>query len=125
MNTLIEATTKFEKDLKRLSEYEQSLVIKEIKHCTELFKTRKAHLYRTKLSPAPHLLNLNGYQSSLHTLKIADKIRIILSVDEDPIFGQVIFTLHRATKQHELNNAYKNIAQALYQELIHHPQQTA
>jgi hypothetical protein len=48
-----------------------------------------------------------------------------LSVDEDPIFGQVIFTLFRVVKHDDLDKAYKSVAQSLYQDLLHRDQEMA
>ncbi len=42
---------------------------------------------------------------------------MILTVYEDPIFGQVVFTLFRAVTQDRLNRAYQSVAELLYQEL--------
>jgi hypothetical protein len=53
----------------------------------------------------------------LYTLKVLEKLSLILTVDEDPIFGQVVFTLFRVVKQNELNRAYQSVAKSLYQEL--------
>ncbi|MEH2320212.1 hypothetical protein [Nostoc sp.] len=43
-----------------------------------------------------------------------------MAVYEDPIFGQVIFTLFRVVKHDDLDKAYKGVAESLYQELVHH-----
>lgn len=69
--------------------------------------------------------DLNGYEPSLHTLKVSQELRMILAVDEDPIFGQVIFTLFRVVKHNDLDTAYKGVAEVLYQELLDHKQKTA
>jgi hypothetical protein len=42
---------------------------------------------------------------------------VILTVDEDPIFGQVIFTLFRAVNPDEVESAYQDVSESLYQEL--------
>lgn len=123
MDVLIESIRNFEKDLERLSEEEKVLAIEKINDCASLFPTRKAYVY-SKLCPLPLLSDINGYESSLYTLKVSQKLKVILAVDEDPIFGQVIFTLFRVVKQDDLDKAYKDIAEMLYQELLHHDLQT-
>ena len=62
---------------------------------------------------------LNGYESSLYVLKVLEKLSVILTIDEDPIFDQFIVTLFRAVKQDKLNRAYQSVAELLYQELTH------
>lgn len=119
MDVLIESTRGFEKDLAKLSENEKAAVIQTINDCASLFPTQKADVYR-KLRRLRLPSNLNGYESSLYTLRVSQKLRAILAVDEDPIFGQVIFTLFRAVKLDDLDKAYKGVAESLYQELLHH-----
>ncbi|WP_017301729.1 hypothetical protein [Nodosilinea nodulosa] len=124
MDVLIESTRGFEKDLDRLSNDEKTLTVEKINECANLFLTQKAGIYK-KLRRLPHFAELNGYESSLYTLKVSQKLRMILTVDEDPIFEQVIFTLYRVVKHDDLNNAYQGIAESLYQEISHHSQEAA
>lgn len=118
VEVLIESTNEFEKDLSRLSEGEKSIAIQKINDCADLFPTHKANVYR-KLRHLPLSLDLNGYDSSLYTLSISQSLGVILTVDEDPIFRQVIFTLFRVIKHEDFDKAYKAVAESLYQELVH------
>jgi len=118
VDVLIESTNSFEKDISRLNQDDQVAVIKKINDCASLFLHHKADVYR-KLRRLALPSLINGYESSLYTLKVSSKLRIILTVDEDPIFQQVIFTLFRAIQHRDLNKAYKSIAESLYQELLH------
>jgi hypothetical protein len=124
VDVLIESTSSFEKDVSRLSEDEKAAAVKKINDCASLFPTQKADVYR-KLRRLPLPSDINGYESSLYTLKVSQKLRVILAVDEDPIFGQFIFTLFRVVKHDDLDKAYKGVAESLYQELLHHNQETA
>jgi hypothetical protein len=119
VDVLIESTRGFEKDIAKLSEDEKAAVIKKINDCASLFPTKKADLYR-KLRRLRLPINLNGYESSLYTLRVSRTLRVIWAVDEDPIFGQVIFTLFRAVKHDDLARAYQGVAESLYQDMIHH-----
>jgi hypothetical protein len=124
MEVLIESTKSFEKDLDKLNNEGKSITVKKINDCAGLFPTQKVDVYR-KLGRLPLLLGLNGYESSLYTLKISQQLRAILAVDEDPIFGQVIFTLFRVVKHDDLNKAYQGIAASLYQEILHDNRETS
>ena len=124
MDVLIESTRSFEKDIAKLSVDEKAAAIQKINDCASLFPTQKADVYR-KLRRRCLSSNLNGYESSLYTLRISQKLRVILAVDEDPIFEQVIFTLFRAVKHDELDRAYQGVAESLYQELLHYNLETA
>jgi mRNA-degrading endonuclease RelE of RelBE toxin-antitoxin system len=124
VDVLIESTRSFEKDLGKLSEDEKATTVKKINDCASLFPTQKADVYR-KLRRLPLPSDINGYESSLYTLRVSQKLRVILTVDEDPIFGQVIFTLFRVVKHDNLDRAYKGVAESLYQGLLHHNRETA
>jgi len=124
VDVLIESTRNFEQDLERLSNEEKAITVKKINDCASLFPTQKVDVYR-KLRRLPLVSGLNGYESSLYTLKVAQKLRVILTVDEDPIFGQVIFTLFRVVKHDDMDKAYRGIAESLYQEIHHHNREPA
>ncbi|NDJ22489.1 hypothetical protein GS682_12775 [Nostoc sp. B(2019)] len=124
MDVLIESTRGFEKDIVRLSEDEKATAIQKINDCASLFPTQKADVYR-KLRRLPLPSDLNGYESSLYILRVSQKLSVILAVDEDPIFGQVIFTLFRAVKHDDIDKVYKDVADSLYQELLHDNRETA
>ncbi|MEY2979149.1 MAG: hypothetical protein RLZZ435_3288 [Cyanobacteriota bacterium] len=124
VDVLIESTKSFEKDLDKLSGDEKIAAVTKINDCASLFPNQKSDGYR-KLRRIPLSLGLNGYESSLYTLKVSQKLRVILTVDEDPIFGQVIFTLFRVVKHDDLDKTYRGIAESLYQEILHHDRETA
>jgi hypothetical protein len=119
MDMLIESTKNFENDLSMLSDVERELVITKINDCVDLYHTHKPSVYKKLhcLNPPVPVL-VNDYESSLYTLKVSPKLSVILSVDEDPIFEQVVFTLFRVVQQKDLDKAYKATAQSLYQEFL-------
>ncbi len=114
MDILIESTSRFEQDLSSTSEGEKELAIQKINDCAALFPEHKSNAYR-KLRRLP--LNISGYDSSLYTMRISPKSRIILTIDEDPIFGQVIFTLFRVANQDDFNKAYQGVVESLYKDM--------
>ncbi|GAB4188788.1 MAG: hypothetical protein Fur006_29450 [Coleofasciculaceae cyanobacterium] len=118
MDVLIQSTRDFENDIAKLSEKEKVVTVEKINYCASIFPAQKADVYR-KLRRLPLPSALNGYESSLYTLRVSQKIRVVLTVDEDPIFEQVIFTLFRVVKHDELDKAYKGVAESLYQNLLH------
>lgn len=124
MDILIESTDNFEKDLSTLTEGEKERVIQEINHYAELFPTHKERVY-LKLHQLPLPSVLDGYDSSLYILKIPQTLSVILTVDEDPIFGQIVFTLFRAIQHSNLDKAYKSVAEALYQDFLHQDREIA
>ena len=124
MDILIESTKDFEKDISQLSSDEKANTVEKINDCASQFSSQNAHAYR-ELHRLPLSSGLNGYESSLYTLEVSEELRMILAVDEDPIFGQVILTLFRVVDRNDLGKAYQDVAEALYQEIRHHSQVTA
>ena len=118
MDILIESTNGFEEDIATLSKNDRKIAIQKINDYADLFPTQKANVSH-ELHQLPLPTGLNGYESSLYTLNIAQNLRVILTVDEDPIFGKVIFTLFQVIKDDEFDKAHKDTAASLYQELIH------
>lgn len=116
MDVVIESTSRFEQDLSSMSKGEKDLAIQKINDCAALFPEHKSNAYR-KLRRLP--LNISGYDSSLYTMRISPDSRIILTVDEDPIFGQVIFTLFRIANRDDFNKAYQGVVESLYKDLNH------
>ena len=114
MDILIESTIIFEQDLASMREDEKAIAIQKINDCAALFPENKINEYR-KLSRLP--LNISGYDSSLYTMRISPESRIILAVDEDPIFGQVIFTLFRVANRDNFNKAYQDVVESLYKDM--------
>ncbi len=125
MNVLIKSTKDFERDLKELSESEKAAAIETINHCASLFPTHKADVYLKLLAPSQLLPLIHDYESSRYTLRVSQNLEVVLAIDEDPIFGQVIFTLFRAVEHDNLDEAYKSVAKSLYQGLLHHNRETA
>ena len=119
VDILIESTRGFEKDIPKLSEDEKAAVIQKINDGASLFPTQKADVYR-KLRRLRLPSNINGYESSLYILTVSRTIRVIWAVDEDPIFGQVIFTLFRVVKHDDIERAYQGVAEFLYQDMLYH-----
>jgi hypothetical protein len=124
VDILIESTNNFEKDLSSLAEGEKERAIQEINRYAELFPTQKADVYR-QLHQLPLPSVLDGYDSSLYILRVSKALNLILAVDEDPIFGQVVFTLFRAIQYSNLDKAYKSVAEALYQDFLRQDREIA
>ena len=116
METLIESTKRFEKDLNRLDSSDKNRVIKAINNCVTWVK-------KNGIYSAPKLVELKmhshvpGYESSLYLLRVTQKNRIVLSIDEDPIFGQIIFTLFRVFPADKIQENMNGFVESIYQDL--------
>lgn len=124
MDVLIESTKYFEQDLDQLSQDNRKAVIQTINDFANLFPENGSSAYK-KLHQPSVSLDLNGYDSSLYVLKAVDQLRIILAVDEDPVFDQVILNLFRVVDHEDVETSYQDIATALYQEISHRHREPA
>jgi hypothetical protein len=102
-----------------------NLLEKTLRLLPKIAPVGKADVDGRQLRRLPLPSGLNGYDPSRYTLKVSQKISVLLTIDEDPVFGQVIFTLFRSVNPHDLDRAYNTVAKSLYQELLHHHQETA
>lgn len=119
MDILIESTNKFEQDLEKLTEKDKLFVINKINYYTQLFVEHKNAFYQ-KLNHNPLSFSyISDYESSLYILKISQRLRAIITVDEDPIFEQTIFTLFRVVKSEDTDKAFFSIAELIYQDIKH------
>lgn len=58
-----------------------------------------------------------GLDSSLYVLRASPQIRVILTIEEDPLFDQKIVTLFRVVRHDDMDRAFNSIAESLYQHL--------
>ncbi len=116
MDVLIESTQKFEDDIDRLSAIDKATVIQSINDCVAQVTAQNidtsTDMYQLLLRSLP-----DEYISSLYVLRVTQEIRIVLAIDEDPIFDRIIWTLFRVTDPSREHMAYEEIAEALYKEL--------
>jgi hypothetical protein len=111
-----EITRRFEKDLDRFSTADQARVAASIDRYAASFDPEagdpSGHIYR------PHKLLLpQGMDSTLYVLRATRDIRVILAMDEDPLFDRKLVTLIRAVKRDEMDRAFRSVAESLYQHL--------
>ncbi|BFM02995.1 hypothetical protein Psyaliredsea_16420 [Psychrobacter alimentarius] len=116
MEIKFDITRPFEKDLRKLGVKEKERVSEAINKYAATFDTQldipNEHVYR------PHKINMpRGLESSLYVLRASSQIRVILSIEEDPLFDQKIVTLFRVVKHNDMNRAFNSIAESLYQQV--------
>jgi mRNA-degrading endonuclease RelE of RelBE toxin-antitoxin system len=115
MEIIFQSTKMFEKDLRKLSAPDRELVIERInKYTHDLLSNRESFFSRA--SQPFHLKLLHGFDSSLYSMRINQRIRVIVAVDDDPLFDQLIITLFRIAKSpDELKKVFSSVAESLYQ----------
>ena len=114
MNLLFESTKQYEKDLRKFSPSARDGIIARLNQRCGFLLSNKARF--GEYAYKPHVLQLTGgLDSSLQVLRINPALRVILTVDDDPIFDQIIVTLWRMVQHDDLTKAFNAVAQSLYQ----------
>lgn len=117
MELVFESTKQFEKDLLNFEKKDQARIIEKLNYqCGNLLNDRSSFFKKVSI---PFKFKLkDDLQPSLYCMRISPKIRIILTMDEDPLFNQIIITLIRVVSRAEIDKAYKSIGESLYQKLL-------
>lgn len=115
MNLLFESTEQYEKDLRKFSSSDRADIIARLNQRCGLLLSNKARFGEYAYKPRVFQLT-GGLDSSLQVLRINPAIRVILTVDDDPIFDQIIVTLWRMVQHDDLTKAFNSIAESLYQQ---------
>ncbi|MFZ4660789.1 MAG: hypothetical protein ACOYNY_27505 [Caldilineaceae bacterium] len=116
MNLVFHSTATFEQELHAIDAALQERIVQRINEVAQAFLTDR-QLFAQQARKPYNIPMHNGFDSSLYSIIVKPDLRVILTVDEDPLFDQAIVTLLRVVKRPALYNTYTAIAQALYQNL--------
>ena len=112
-----QTTPSFRHDLDRLSPDARARVLETLRHSYGLLRDNPRGFFAKTQRPFPIHLK-GGFSSSLYSLCAGRDIRLIMAVDDDPIFGQILVTLFRAVRHDEVERSYRSIAHLLYRNRI-------
>jgi hypothetical protein len=116
MNLVFHSTEALEQDLHQFDICLQEKIVQRVNEVAEAFIADRQVFAQQARKPYNVQL-YNGFDSSLYSIVVKPDLRIILTVDEDPLFDQAIVTLLRVVKQPDLYNTYTAVAKSLYQNL--------
>ena len=115
MNLLFNTTEEFETDLSNFDQLTRdqiaervNLVAHEWLHDKQAFAQHARQPYAVALD--------NGYQSSLYAVQVEPNVCALLTIEDDPIFEQVIVTLLRVVESAQLDATYHALVEALYRD---------
>jgi mRNA-degrading endonuclease RelE of RelBE toxin-antitoxin system len=114
MTVLFESTRKFEKGLKKFSSPEKARVIDKLNQYVQLLDSNEKDFYRHAFQPRKIKLTHDN-ESTLFALRVTQDIRIILTVDKDPLFDQTLITLLGISRHSDLPKLFNNISESIYQ----------
>ena len=116
--TITEQTTPdFRQDMDGLSPDDRAHVLEALRRGYELLRDNPSIFFARVQRPLPIRLK-GGLSSSLYSLCVGRDIRIIMAVDDDPVFGRTLVTLFRVVRHHEVERSYRSVAHLLYRNQI-------
>ncbi len=116
MKILFNSARQFENDVKKFSSTQRETIINSINQTGQMLLVNKSAFFRKVYRPQKIYLN-NGFNSSLYAFKVDANIRVILAVDTDPIYDQIIVSLLRVVQREDLNKTFNSVANSLYKNL--------
>ena len=116
MEVIFQNTHQFEKDLKKVGSIEKEKVVKQINRMAEYFSSDKDTFF--KFAYRAHITLRNGLESSMFIMRAGMKLRILFTIDDDPIFDQRIFTFLRLVKHDDYDKVFSQLAESLYQKYL-------
>ncbi|MGF1493646.1 MAG: hypothetical protein ACFBSC_14555 [Microcoleaceae cyanobacterium] len=119
MEIVFKSTEQFEQDLKTFTEAERELIIQEINQSSPILLSNKM-IWERRLHQFHQFNLVNGYTSSLYSFIVNYYIRVLLTIDSDPIFEQVAVILFQAvnTNQQDVSSIYRQVGNSLYQQVL-------
>ncbi|TVU54917.1 MAG: hypothetical protein EA414_04335 [Arthrospira sp. PLM2.Bin9] len=119
MDLVFESTDEFNQDLAKFSQEEQSIILKEVENSIPLlltnFRLRNRRLHQFCQFPIK-----NNYGSSLYSFIVNYYLRVILTIDEDPLFNRLSITLFKAIESRHAPTAYRQVGNSIYEKIIDH-----
>jgi mRNA-degrading endonuclease RelE of RelBE toxin-antitoxin system len=117
MDTIFNITKAFEKDLNKFNKQEKNRIKNKINYLASIYNNDEKDFY-SKIQKIKDVELHNNLDPSLYIYRISNNLRLLFSVDEDPLFDQVFVNLYRVVQHSKFNNAYKSIKESLYQEFL-------
>ena len=114
LELVFQETTLFVEDWHTYPVEERSHLATELNDCCQFLLYDEAEFSQRVEEVRPQLPD--GLEASLFALSV-DTARILFTVDEDPVFGQLTVTLLRAVQADGYDEACESVIQALYSEL--------
>ena len=116
MEIKFDITRPFEKDIKKLGAKDRDRVAASINKYAATFDTKTDAASQQIFRPNKVAISA-GLDSSLYVLRVSPQLRVILTIEDDPLFEQKIITLFRVVGHDDMSRAFNSVAESLYQQL--------
>ena len=113
MNLMFNLTEDFENDLQKFDEATCAKITERVNLVAQEWMNDKKAFARHARRPCAVKFG-NGYESSLYAVRVDPNVRLLLTIEDDPIFDQIIVTLMRVVGRAELRESYNTVSEALY-----------
>ncbi|WRH66790.1 MAG: hypothetical protein RSE13_25315 [Planktothrix sp. GU0601_MAG3] len=117
MEIIFESTEEFEADLKTHSEAEHDIIVQQIYEYFASLLEGKSDRER-RLHQFHQFDFLEDYGSSLYSFIVNYYLRVILTIDDDPIFGRTMITLFRVVDNQVVAKVYQQVGESIYQSFL-------
>ncbi len=117
MKAEIELRHSFERDLQGLSSETPRMVCAAIERLPLLFQQDRAGTYARHLKRLRAIRVAGEYDLSLYSFKVAHDLRVLLTLDEDPLFDKLHITLYAVADGSAAVDDYLRVADMLKREL--------
>lgn len=109
-------TEAFDKDMNGLPIKQRSKIKKGINLVSNsLLNGRTSFMEKASM---PYIFNLKGgLDSSLYLVKVDDEKKMVVAVDDDPIFNKVSLTMFRLVNDTDAEITYKEVGEKLYKSI--------
>ena len=112
-----QTTPGFRHDLDGLSPDDRARVLETLRRSYGQLRDNPRSFFAKAQRPLPIHLK-GGLSSSLYSLRAWRNIRLIMAVDDDKVFGQILVTLFRVVRHDEEERSYRSTAHLLYRNRI-------
>lgn len=117
MEIIFESTEEFEADLKTHSEAEHDIIVQQIHEYSALLLEDQRDQER-RIHQFHQFDGLQDYGSSLYSFIVNYYLRVILTVDNDPLFDRIIITLFRVVDSQLAAQVYQQVGESIYQSFL-------
>ena len=115
VNLLFNTTEDFETDLSNFDQLARERIAERVNLVAGEWIHDKKAFARSARQPFAITLD-DGYESSLYAVEVGPKIVALLTIEDDPIFGQIVVTLLRVVESAQLDAIVKTSVETLYRD---------
>ena len=117
MERQFDITAEFDYDLRQLPAADRSLIVRSLDYWGGRIDAGSGEVPTQILFQPSNISSLNDVEPSLYGMRIGERLRLILTVEHDPLFEQDVWTLIRAVPKAQFETAFQTAADLLYPQL--------